>query len=99
MPAKRKTCVYKKSPPTRVQPCGGKPGTHALSNMTSQTEGADPALQEPDHFTALMQAITTCQSTLTEKIDTMQLEIGFIRKDMDKFRTRLTEAERSGERC
>ncbi|XP_077341416.1 uncharacterized protein LOC143986884 [Lithobates pipiens] len=64
-----------------------------LSNMASQTEEADLAIQDQDHFTALMQAINTCQTTLTGKIDTMQLEMGLIRKDMEKFRAGLTGVE------
>lgn len=40
-----------------------------------------------------MQAITGCQSTLSNKIDTLQLEICLIRKEFDKVRHCLTEAE------
>lgn len=50
-------------------------------------------IQEQDNFLALMQAITTCKTTLTGKIDTVQLEMGLIRKDMDKFWTRLMKVE------
>lgn len=42
-----------------------------------------------------MQAITTCQTNLMGKIDSVQLDIELIRKDIDKFRARLAEAERS----
>ena len=94
MPYKRKKNAYQKPSTPRDSSGGGRAALLVLSNMASQTEDADPAIQGQDHFDALMQAISTCQSTLTEKIDTMQLEMGFIRKDMDKVRTRLTEAER-----
>lgn len=91
MPSKRKSIAHLKASPSHIPPRGG---TRKLSNMASQTEDADPAIQDHDHFTALMQAINTCQTTLTGKIDSMQLEMGLIRKDMDKFRTRLMEVER-----
>lgn len=47
-----------------------------------------------EQFTALMQAITGCQTTLTAKIEQMQMEMGLIRRNMDKYRNRLSEAER-----
>lgn len=45
-------------------------------------------------FEALMQAISTCQSTLTIKIDHVQEETALIRRNMDRFRERVGEAER-----
>lgn len=41
-----------------------------------------------------MLAITTCQTTPTTKIDHVQTETALIRRDMDKFRDRVTEVER-----
>lgn len=41
-----------------------------------------------------MQAITTCQTTLTGKIECIQLNISLIHRDMDCFHSRLTETER-----
>lgn len=41
-----------------------------------------------------MQAITSCQTTLTSKIDSLQLEMCLMRKDYDKIRGRMDEAER-----
>lgn len=52
-----------------------------------------PGGSEQSNFTALMQAIATCQTTLTGKIDSLHMDMGLIRKDMDKFRHRLTETE------
>lgn len=40
-----------------------------------------------------MQAITGCQTALTSKIDSLQLALGLIRKDIDKIHHRVTEAE------
>lgn len=88
MPSKHKSIVHKKLSPTRVPPRGRKAGLSKISNMASQTEEVSPPIQDQDHFTALMQAMND------GKIDTMQLEMGLIWKDMDKFRTRLTEVER-----
>lgn len=56
-----------------------------ISKIYSHPSGCD--------FTALMQAINTCQTTLMGKIDTKQLEMGLIHKDMDNFRTWLTAVE------
>lgn len=38
---------------------------------------------------ALMQVITICQTTLMGNIESVQLDIGLVCKDMDKFCTRL----------
>lgn len=68
------------------------------SKMAAQHEDIEQAPlereQEQSNFEALMQAITNCQSTLTGKIEQMQLDISLIRRDMDTFRNRLSEAER-----
>lgn len=93
MPYKRKSVAHQKASTPRTQPRDGWSQVCTLSNMALQTEDADPAIQEHDNLTALMQAIDTCQTTLTGKIDTIQIEMGLICKDMDKFRTRLMEAE------
>lgn len=93
MPYKRKPAVLQKASTPHTQPRDGGSQVCTLSNMVSQTEDTDPATQEHDNFTALMQAINTCQTTLAGKIDTVQLEMGLIHKDMDKFQTRLTEVE------
>lgn len=45
-------------------------------------------------FDALMQAISTYQSTLTVKIDHVQAEMALIRRDMDRFREPVMEVER-----
>lgn len=94
MPYNRRTTAHKQPSITRSTPCVGKTDSSKTSNMASQTEEADPEIQYTDHFTALMQAIGTCQTTLTGKIDKIQLEMGLIRKDMDSFRTQLTKVER-----
>lgn len=62
--------------------------------MATQTAVSAPALTEQANFSALMQAITGCQSALTLKIDSLQLEMGLIRKGIDKIRHRVKEAER-----
>lgn len=86
MPYKRRSTALQKPSTSPSQPRGGKAGPRKLSNMASQTEEADPPIQEHDNFAALMQAINTRQTTLTGKIDFIQLEVGLIRKDTDKFR-------------
>lgn len=40
-----------------------------------------------------MAAIATCQSTLTTKIEAVQLDMGLIRQDIDKIRSRVAETE------
>lgn len=61
--------------------------------MVSQMEDAGPSLREQSNIDALMQAITTCQTTLMGKINTMQLDISLIRRDMDGFHAQLSEEE------
>lgn len=51
--------------------------------MASQTEDTDPALREQTNLDALMQATTTCQTTLEGKIESMQLDISLIQRDVD----------------
>lgn len=41
----------------------------------------------------VMAAIASCQSTLTEKIEDVQLDVGLLRQDMDKLRSRVMEME------
>lgn len=64
------------------------------SLLATKTEDTDPELGEQTNFAALMQAITTCQTDVTGKIDTVQLDIRLIRRDRDSFRSRVTEVER-----
>lgn len=58
------------------------------SNMVTQTIDTDEALREHANFSALMQAITRCQTALTSKIDSLQLEMDLMQKDYDKIRNR-----------
>lgn len=62
--------------------------------MAKQTAPTDPSTLEEDRFMALMQAITSCKTTLTEKIDILQTDFGLMRRDMDRFQDRLGEAVR-----
>lgn len=62
--------------------------------MATQTSDTNPALMEYANFTALMQAITGCQITLTSKTDSLQLEMCLMRKDYDKICGQMDEAER-----
>lgn len=68
----------------------------AAHDMETQTDSTpDSTIQAGSAaFDALMLAITTCQSTLTAKIDHVQNKTAFIRRDMDKIRDRVTEVER-----
>lgn len=45
-------------------------------------------------FNALMLAIMTCQSALTQKIDHVQTKMALIHRDMDTFRDQVMEVER-----
>lgn len=64
------------------------------SNMATQTTAAsDAALNGQSNFSALMQAINSCQSALTSKFDSLQLEMGLIQRDINKIRGQVTEAE------
>lgn len=47
----------------------------------------------PPWLADVMAAIATCQSTLTTKIEAVQLDMGLIRQDIDKLRSRATESE------
>lgn len=51
-------------------------------------ESAD---SRPPLLADVMAAIATCQSTLTPKIEAVQMDVGLIRKDMDKQRIGNTE--------
>lgn len=72
MPKPRRTAL--------VSPCRMETQTEAPLDGAIQTGSAA--------FDALMLAITTCQSTLTVKIDHVQTETALIRWDIDKFRVR-----------
>lgn len=61
--------------------------------MATQTSKADPALMGEDRFSALMQAINGCQAALTTKIDSLQIEMGLMRKDSEKLRRWVDEVE------
>ena len=62
--------------------------------MATQTDEAGPAQIADANFSALMQAINGCQAALTAKIDSLQAEMGLMRRDQDKIRGRVTEVER-----
>lgn len=47
----------------------------------------------PPWLEDVMAAIATCQSTLTTKIEAVQLDMGLIRQDIDKIRSRVAETE------
>lgn len=64
---------------------------HMETQTTSLPDGAIQAGSAA--VDTLMQAITTCQSTLTTKIDHVQAETALICRDMDRFRERVTEVE------
>lgn len=64
------------------------------SNMVTQTSETDPALTQNGNFAALMQAINGCQAALTTKIDSLQIQMGLLRKDYEKICRRVYEAER-----
>lgn len=70
----------------------GRP--HGRLQQHGDTEDSELALTEQASFTALMQAITGCQNTLTTKIDSLQIDVDLLRRDIDKIQGRITEAER-----
>lgn len=78
----------KASPQQKLQAPVGR--TH----MASQSAPADPAIVEEDRFQALIQAIFSYKTTLMAKIDLLQTDFGLIRRDMNKYRDRLGEAQR-----
>lgn len=96
MPAGRKSSQYRyNNTPARTR-SAPRSAAHEASKMASPSASPpDGAIQTGSAaFDALMLAITTCQATLTTKIDHVQTETALIRRDMDKFRDRVTEAER-----
>lgn len=66
---------------------------HAVAHMATQTPPTEPATVEEDRFQALMQAISGCKTALMAKVDLLQTDFGLMRRDMDKVRDRLGEAE------
>lgn len=64
-----------------------------ISNMASQTEPEDLAPEGQLGFPEVMAAITSCQATLTNKIEAVQLDVGLIRQDLDKLCSRVSEVE------
>lgn len=74
------------------------PGRH--SSMASQTDheedlpAAPPSLPEiMSAITSCQTAITACQTALASKIEEVQVDVGLMRQDFDKIRSRVTEAE------
>lgn len=96
MPAGRKSSQHRYNSTPVKNRSVPRSAAHEAAKMAS------PAASSPDRaiqtgsaaFNALMLAITTCQATLTTKIDHVQTETAPIRRDMDRFRDRVTEAER-----
>lgn len=61
--------------------------------MASQTSNMDSTEARPPWLADLMVAIPTCQTTLTAKIEVVQLDVGLMRQDLDKLPTMVTENE------
>lgn len=60
------------------------------------TDPGDPALAEGEGEPSLkqiMEAIFTCQTTLTAHIEGMRAEMSYIKQDVENFREKATEAE------
>lgn len=77
----------------------GAPATWQL-NMASQTEPPEPwepresdASPHLSYVADIMSAIALCRPTLTSKIEAVQLDMGMMRQDGDKIRSRVTETE------
>lgn len=85
---------HKRNPAPKTPPLPRDTRAPTITNMVLQTEQSDSSPLGTEQFSALMQAITGCQTTLMAKIEQMQKEIGLVRRDMDKFRDRLSEVER-----
>lgn len=64
------------------------------THMASQSVPTSTGEMEEDRFQALMQAISGCQTTLTGKIDTLQMDFGLLQRESDKIRERLGKVER-----
>lgn len=72
------------------------PGRRASGNMASQTEQPEQSPSTQPGLADVLAAIGNCQAsltTLTSKVDAVQLDVGLIRLDMDKIRGRLSDAE------
>lgn len=74
--------------------------TACLHNMASQTDHVEEIAASPPGIPEVMAAITTCQAAvatcqtaLTSKIEAVQLDVGLLRQDIDKIRSRVTAAE------
>lgn len=71
-----------------------------LRNMASQTEHEDGPEVSPPGISEVMAAITncqamvsTCQTALTSKIETVQMDVGLLRQDINKIRSWVMVAE------
>lgn len=58
-----------------------------LGDITPEVGEGEPSLKQ------IMEAICTCQATLTEHIDGIRAEMSFLKKDVQTIRERATEAE------
>lgn len=82
---RKNSSIPKASPQQRML----KQGLSTSSHMVTQTLASDPGTVEEDSFQVLLQAISGCKTALTAKIDTLQMDFGLMRQDMDKIRERL----------
>lgn len=69
------------------------PSSHAKcsAQMASPMDPMESAASRQPWLAEVMAAIATCPATLTAKIEAVQMDVGLLRQDMDKLRTRVTE--------
>lgn len=78
------------SPQTLTEPLVEPPATRSF-HRASQTGPMESANSRPDWLAEVMAAIATCQSTLTAKVEAVQMDVGLLRQDMDRTRVADTE--------
>lgn len=92
-----KKLIFPSMPEESPLACSQSVGTRVhSSNMEPQTKHAEQPSPSQLGLADVLAAIANCQAsitTLTNKVDAIQLDVGLIRQDMDKIRSRLTTAE------
>lgn len=84
-------------PPKRNTAASSSLDRYRQQDRDHEEQGGDPAASATEHAAAdtakVLEAIFTCQSTLTCKVEEIKVDISLIRKDMSKLRDRFKETE------
>lgn len=85
------------SPPKRNTAASSSLDRYRHQDWDYEEQDGDSAAPTTEHAAAdtakVLEAISTCQSTLTSKIEEIKVDISLIRQDMTKLRDWVTETE------